>query len=78
MIPPKVLAFAGIHHEQLHAHLFPGDGREAAAVLICSRTSGPRVRLLVREVLLVPHAACRIREPDFLSWPTRMTPATAR
>jgi len=35
MSGPQVLAFAGTQHEQLRAHLFPGDGLEAAAVLLC-------------------------------------------
>lgn len=69
MSTPRVLAFAGIQHEQLHAHLFPGDGLEAAALLLCSRSTGPRVRLLARDMILVPHDACRERRPDFIAWP---------
>lgn len=66
---PHVLAFAGIQHERLRSHLFPGDGLEAAAILLCSRSAGPRIRLLVREMILVPHTACRERRPDFVAWP---------
>lgn len=55
-------------HQLLRHHLFPGDEREAAAVLVCSRAPGPRVRLLVKEVQLVPYVEC-IREPDRLVWP---------
>lgn len=69
MSAPQVLAFAGIQHEQLRAHLFPGDGLEAAAILLCSRSAGPRVRLLVRDMLLVPYDACRERRSDFVAWP---------
>lgn len=69
MNAPRVLAFAGIQHEQLRAHLFPGDGLEAAAVLLCSRANGPRVRLLVRDMILVPHAACSVRHSNFITWP---------
>lgn len=69
MIAPAALAFAGIQHEQLRAHLFPGDGLEAAAILLCSRSSPPRTRLLVRDIMLVPHDACRARHTDFISWP---------
>ena len=69
MSPPKVLAFAGIQHDLVRSHLFPGDGLEAAAVLLCSRSGGPRVRLLVRDMILVPHNACRERRRDFVSWP---------
>lgn len=66
---PTVLAFAGVQHDVVRDHLFPGDGLEAAAVLICSRSAGPRIRLLVREIILVPHAACRTRKRNALAWP---------
>lgn len=69
MSGPAALAFAGIQHERLRAHLFPGDGLEAAAILLCSRSAAPRIRLLVRDMILVPHAACRIRKADSLTWP---------
>ena len=68
MNAPAALAFAGIQHEQLREHLFPGDGLEAAAILLCSRSSPPRIRLLVREIIFVPHEACRVRRADFISW----------
>jgi proteasome lid subunit RPN8/RPN11 len=66
---PSALAFAGIQHERLHAHLFPGDGLEAAAILLCSCSAPPRLRLLVRDVIVVPHDACRTRRADALTWP---------
>lgn len=69
MSTPHVLALAGIQHEQLRAHLFPGDGLEAAAILLCSCSAGLRVRLLVRDMIMVPYEACRERRPDFISWP---------
>lgn len=56
-------------HARLHRHLLPGDGLEAAALLLCSRTPGPRARLLARDAILVPHAACNRREIGFLTWP---------
>jgi hypothetical protein len=69
MNSPRVLAFAGVQHDLVRAHLFPGDGLEAAAVLLCSRSAGTRVRLMVREILLVPYNACRVRRGDFIVWP---------
>lgn len=66
---PAALVLAGIQHERLRGHLFPGDGLEAAAILLCSRSASPRIRLLVRDILLVPYDACRIRRPDSLTWP---------
>jgi hypothetical protein len=38
--------------DRLHGHLFPGDGDEHAAVLLCGIASGTRTRLLVRDVVL--------------------------
>lgn len=56
-------------YETLHRHLFPGDGLEAAAILLCARTPGPRTRILARDVVLVPHDACAHRGRDWLTWP---------
>lgn len=56
-------------HDLLRRHLFPGDGFEAAAILICGRAGLEKSRLCVRHVLHVPHAECRIRTHDRLSWP---------
>lgn len=69
MTPSTNLTITNADHRKLHEHLFPGDGLEAAAILICARTPGPRLRLLVKEVLLVPHSACRERRSDYLVWP---------
>ncbi|MEQ9145534.1 MAG: ThiF family adenylyltransferase [Parvibaculaceae bacterium] len=63
------LSISGIHHRQLIEHLFPGDGLEAAAILLCGRTSGCRPRLCVRDIIPVPHSDCQ-RERDHLSWPS--------
>ncbi|MEA9762493.1 ThiF family adenylyltransferase [Xanthomonas campestris] len=59
---------AGVDHARAMVHLFPGDGKEAAAVLVCTRMRGGRLKLLVREVVLVPHDLCN-REEDRLTWP---------
>ena len=69
MNPPTNLTITNVDHRKLRDHLFPGDGLEAAAILLCARTPGPRVRLLVKEVLLVPHSACKERRSDYLVWP---------
>jgi hypothetical protein len=52
----------------LQTHLFPGDGLEAAALLLCRRAGRRRLKLLAFDVIPVPHAACR-RETDHLTWP---------
>lgn len=57
-------------HALLAAHLFPGDGLEAAALLLCGGTSHQgRYRLSVREVILLDHDKCT-RKIDRISWPT--------
>ena len=53
---------------ELRAHLFPGDGLEAAALLLCTATGTRRSKWLGREVICVPHAECT-RRPDFITWP---------
>jgi hypothetical protein len=69
VIPGTTLTFGGRAHEGLRRHLFPADGLEAAALLICTRAPGPRRRFLVRDVVLVPHDACKRRARDAITWP---------
>jgi proteasome lid subunit RPN8/RPN11/16S rRNA G966 N2-methylase RsmD len=64
---PYRIAISKHHHDQVAKHLFPGDGLEAAAILLCSRSSANR--LLVKYVLPVPHEVCKVRLPDKISWP---------
>ncbi|MGO7420967.1 ThiF family adenylyltransferase, partial [Rhizobium ruizarguesonis] len=63
MKPERTLAIAGVTHAALFKHLM-ADGNEAAAILVCARSPGPRQRLVVREAILVPHDACPLRKPD--------------
>lgn len=53
---------------RLHRHLFPGDGLEAAALLLCRRAGQRRIKLLSFDLIEVPHDACR-RDVDRLTWP---------
>ena len=39
------LALSGEIHAQVQRHLFPNDGYEAAVILLCTRTPGPRVEV---------------------------------
>lgn len=59
-------------YNQLRRHLYPGDGLEAAAILVCARTPGPRTRLLARDLVVVPYDACRQRAAGLLTWPGRL------
>ncbi|WP_347339850.1 ThiF family adenylyltransferase [Bradyrhizobium aeschynomenes] len=54
--------------ERLRAHLFPGDGLEAAGLLLCGSTAGRRQKLTARDWLPVPHEACH-RHADYITWP---------
>ena len=69
MIPALSLTVPGRLHASLRSHLLPGDGREAAAVLLCARAPGGRVRLLARDIIAVPHGACASRRKDAITWP---------
>lgn len=69
MIPLSTLTFTSELHAAVKAHLFPGDGREAVGLLLCSRSAGPRLRLLTRRFIPVPHHACRRRACDQIIWP---------
>ncbi|MFW5393262.1 ThiF family adenylyltransferase [Yersinia sp. 2544 StPb PI] len=61
------LALSENHHRMLREHLFPGDGLEAAAIILCSRSSVSRY--VVKDILLVDYSACSTRTNDFISWP---------
>ncbi len=61
------LAITGKHHAHLVDHLLPGDGLEAAAILLCSKSSDRR--LLVKCVLPILHSNCKVRLPDQITWP---------
>ena len=63
------LTITGEQRDQCKAHLFPGDGKEAAALILCGHHDGTsRHRLLAREIHPIPYEAC-VRRPDFVSWP---------
>ncbi len=65
------LRMTGSHYGKLRSHLFPGDGREAVALLLCGRRNGEEKHVLtVRDVTPVPHEVCMIRTPDQVTWPT--------
>lgn len=70
MKPDTTLALSGLMHAALKRHLFPGDGLETAALLVCTRGVGPRGRLIARDMILVPHEECR-RARDAITWPGR-------
>lgn len=69
MKTPLLLSLSGDQHEHLKRFLFPGDGNEAVAILLCGRRAGDRrYRLVVREVHGVPYDECAVRTPTEVTW----------
>ncbi len=81
------LRLTGRQHAALTKHLFPGDGKEAVALILCGRrlgdpADGPwgsRHVMTAHEVIPVPHDVCHERTPTLVSWPTEpVLPAIER
>jgi proteasome lid subunit RPN8/RPN11 len=65
------LALSGDQHDHLKSFLFPGDGKEAVALLLCGRRDGDRRhRLVVRDVQGIPYELCIERTPSRVTWPS--------
>jgi hypothetical protein len=63
------LRLTGRQHRELFEHLFPGDGLEAIAFILCGRARREGDELLcARYIFLVPHETCA-REPGSITWP---------
>lgn len=64
------LRIAGKHYNSLKQHLFPGDGKEAVAIVLCGRYERNGISiLLTHKIELIPHDECN-REVDFVNWKT--------
>src|SRR5579872_2813841 len=64
------LRMTGVQHRELHSHLFPGDGNEAVALLLCGRRSGDERHVFTaKRTVIIPHERCQ-RRPDRITWPT--------
>jgi molybdopterin/thiamine biosynthesis adenylyltransferase len=69
MTPPVSLSMTGDQHDRLKEFLFPADGQEAVAIMLCGRREGDRRhRLVVRAIEEVPYGACK-RTPVSITWP---------
>jgi len=63
------------HHGVLCTHLFPGDGKEAVALLLCGRRAGAEHHVLtVHKIVPIPHEVCD-RHIDRVTWPTEIVDA---
>jgi hypothetical protein len=70
MTLPVTLSMTQDQHRRLHRHLFPGDGKEAVAIMLCGRRQGDRRhRLLVRDIQEIPHNLCD-RTSVSVTWQT--------
>lgn len=67
---PVTLALSGDQHAHLKSFLFPGDGLEAVAIVLCGRRAGDRRhRLTACEIHGVPFDQCE-RTPFKITWNT--------
>jgi len=65
-----ILRLTGCQKQDLRVHLFPDDGMEAVALLLCGRrVEDDRHCLSVREIVRIPHHCCE-RYEDRITWPT--------
>lgn len=70
MTAPISLSMTGDQHEHLKQFLFPGDGKEAVAIVLCGRRDGDRRhRLTVRVIEEIPYDVCSTRTPLQVTWP---------
>ncbi|HER26687.1 MAG TPA: ThiF family adenylyltransferase [Rhodospirillales bacterium] len=70
MNEPVTLSLSGYQQDHLKSFLFPGDGKEAVALLLCGRRDGDRRhRLVVREIHGIPYDDCSVRTPTLVTWP---------
>jgi len=65
----STLSLTESQHQQLMSHLFPSDGFEAAAILLCNKAGKENFRLVVEKIIFVPYSECGIRTINSLSWP---------
>lgn len=64
------LRIAGKHYERLKQHLFPGDNKEAVAVILCGRYEQDGLSiLLTHKMELLPYDECE-RSAEFVNWKT--------
>ena len=71
MTAPITLTLSGDQYARLRQILFPGDGKEAVAILLCGRRGGlRRHRLLVRTIVEIPQLECAERLPGRVRWST--------
>ena len=64
-----ILAMTKCRHKEIKDFLFPGDGLEAAAILVCNQGHGLNYqRLIVADILSLPYERS-VRKEDSVTWP---------
>ena len=67
------LRFTAQQAAGLHPHLFPGDGNEAVALVLCGRLDAEDTHILcAHQLLFIPHDKCHERGPLRVHWPTEL------
>lgn len=65
---------SGHHHKLLQEHLFPGDGLEAVAFVLCGRNrSDDQCILTTQKIVPVPYEICE-RTPASVTWRSNLLP----
>lgn len=65
------LRISGKHYKEIKTHLFPGDKKEAVAIVLCGRHEQKDLSiLLTHKVFLIPYEDCE-RETDLVKWKTK-------
>ena len=64
-----ILAMTKSQHQSIQRVLFPGDGLEAAAILVCNQGNGfGKTRLIVSHMISLPHEQS-LRAVNSVTWP---------
>jgi ThiF family/Prokaryotic homologs of the JAB domain len=64
-----VFALSGRQYAELQKHLYPGDGHEGVALVLCGRGRiAESERLTARRVIPIPHGDVTARGPDEIEW----------
>ncbi len=67
------LRLTGLQHTRLRKHLFPGDGLESVALILCGRAERDNSLILtVRKIVLIPIKDCTVRTPSRVTWQTNV------
>ena len=64
-----IFALGGRQHAALMRHLYPGDGKEGVALVLCGRGRGSGAeRLVAQHVVPIPYETVGLRAPDEIEW----------